>query len=358
VKKLYCFLTVLVGFLIFSLQPFGMRWRAFLVIATMLVMLQLPGCAELARARTARWILPGPRPFTVAQARHWLSALLLVWLGLLTWAEASPGGQIPLSQRRPEAIRVVTWNILRGCDRGPPWLRGDWPVRQKALAQALDGVQPDVLCVQEALSGQLGFLDRVLPAHHRVGVGREDGEEKGEHCAIFFDSVRFEKLDAGTFWLEEPSDRPAGWRLGGPKRICTWLRLRDNQTGANFRICNVHLYLTERSRQRAVRLILKRLAPLDSSEPLLLAGDFNATDEAPSRRLFALAGLESTAARAKVPVRPTYQFYGIRLRSLDEILADARWTVHDHQVLDVKPGNCYPSDHFGVMADLALKGGF
>jgi endonuclease/exonuclease/phosphatase family metal-dependent hydrolase len=287
-------------------------------------------------------------------ARRWLPAPLIIWLGLIAWAEASPGGLIQPSSRRPDEIRVVTWNILRGCDGGPPWLRGDWPVRKQALAIALEAVQPDILCVQEALPGQLAFLEQALPAHHRAGVGRDDGKDRGEHCAIFFDGLRFGKLDEGTFWLEEPSDRPAGWRFSGPKRICTWVRLRDNRTGISFRVCNTHLYLTERSRQRAVRLILKQLDRFDPPEPLLLAGDFNAGADSPSRRLFALAGLESTAKRANVRTRPTYQFYGIRLRNLDEILADPRWVVHDHRVLDFKPGNRYPSDHFGVLAVLTL----
>ena len=188
-----------------------------------------------------------------------------------------------------------------------------------------------------------------------MGVGRDDGNAGGEHCAIFFDRDRFEKLEEGTFWLEEPSDRPAGWRLSGPKRICTWVRLRDRSTGRTFRVCNTHLYLTEREPQRAVRLILEHIERFDPAEPLLLAGDFNATEHVsqPSAVRPGRAGIdrESRGARA----RPTYQFYGIRLRSLDEILADSSWTVLDHQVLDVKPGNRYPSDHFGVMADLTLE---
>ena len=84
-----------------------------------------------------------------------------------------------------------------------------------------------------------------------------------------------------------------------------------------------------------------------------MTGDFNAGPATPSRRLFDAAGLNSTAELSSVPPgAPTYQFYGIRLRSLDEILVDHRWHVLDRRVLDVKPENTFPSDHFGVMADL------
>jgi hypothetical protein len=35
---------------------------------------------------------------------------------------------------------------------------------------------------------------------------------------------------------------------------------------------------------------------------------------------------------------------------------DAAWEVINHRVLVGKPGNTFPSDHFGVMADLAWRG--
>ena len=42
----------------------------------------------------------------------------------------------------------------------------------------------------------------------------------------------------------------------------------------------------------------------------------------------------------------------IRLRRLDDILVNRGWRVESHFVLDAKPDNIFPSDHFGVMADL------
>jgi endonuclease/exonuclease/phosphatase family metal-dependent hydrolase len=349
-----CAMTAGMGFLIFSLQPFGLRWPTFVGVAATLVVLQVGRRPRSLPRDSPPSNMRGPRQSIRVLGRRLLSALCLIWLCLIAWAEASPGRVVQPPPRQPEEIRVVTWNILRGCDGGPPWLRGDWSSRKPALATALEAVQPDILCVQEALPGQLCFLEQTLPNHHRVGAGRDDGKDKGEHCAIFFDRRRFEKLADGTFWLEEPTDQPASWRLSGPKRICTWVSLHDQSSGGTFRVCNTHLYLTEPSRQRAARLILDHLRRFEPAEPIVLAGDFNATESAPSRRLFTLAGLESTAELARVSAGPTYQFYGIQLRGLDEILADSRWIVHAHLVLDVKPDNRFPSDHFGVMADLIL----
>jgi endonuclease/exonuclease/phosphatase family metal-dependent hydrolase len=48
------------------------------------------------------------------------------------------------------------------------------------------------------------------------------------------------------------------------------------------------------------------------------------------------------------------QLYGIGLRCIDGILVNRQWRVHEHRVLRVKPHNTFPSDHFGLLADLAL----
>jgi endonuclease/exonuclease/phosphatase family metal-dependent hydrolase len=277
------------------------------------------------------------------------------WLGLIAWSALSPGGVMPAPKDDSAAVRILTWNILLGAEGGPPWGRHGWSVRKPALRAALKAAAPDILCVQEALDGQVKFLEAELPRHRRVGVGRDDGRSAGEHCAIFFDAGRFQQLDGGTFWLEEPADEPPDRLALGPKRICTWVRLRDRSSGRTFRIYNTHLYLTERARLPAVRSILARVRSGDPSDPLLVAGDFNAAPEATSRRLFSKAGLMSAAELAGEPARqPTYQFYGIRLGSLDGLYLGRGWRPKAYRVVDVKPGNTFPSDHFGVLADLRM----
>lgn len=291
----------------------------------------------------------------LGRARKPFLALLACWLGLMAWSNLSPGGPAPGPKTDPASIRVVTWNILRGEEDGPPWKQFSWPARRHALRAALRDAQPDVLCVQEALPGQVAFLEEALPTHARIGVGRDDGRAAGEHCAICVRRDRFEVLDEGTFWLDEPRDEPGAARGLRVKRICTWVRLRDRTSGRALRVYNTHSYLTEKARLRAARVVLDHIAAGDRTDGLIVAGDFNAPPGAPSRRLFADAGLADSAELDRRPAgTPTYQWYGIRLRCLDGILVGPGWQVRRHHILDVKPDNIYPSDHFGVLADLAL----
>jgi endonuclease/exonuclease/phosphatase family metal-dependent hydrolase len=342
---------------VFVLQPYGQRTWTFLAVAAVLASLALslrPGSGPWGALRFSR----AERPLggSLRFGRTTLIAVLTCWLGLIAWSGWSPGGALPAPQSDPDVIRVVTWNILHGTERGLPWDRFGWPVRRAALETTLEAMMPDILCVQEALSEQVAAVAGMLPGHHRVGVGRDDGRSGGEYCAIYLDRGRFEQLDEGTFWLEEPIDQPPARLTGGPKRICTWVRLRDRRSGHCLRVYNTHFPLTEAARRQAARIVLARIAQGEPADAVLVAGDFNAGPSDSCRRLLDESGLRASAVLAgESSPSPTYQFYGIRFRSLDEILVDRAWRVVRHRVLDVKPGNTFPSDHFGVLADLRLQ---
>jgi endonuclease/exonuclease/phosphatase family metal-dependent hydrolase len=345
---------------IYYVATCGFGWFAFgavaVLLAALLVLprLRRPADAAPPTGRTRWWR-------RLCGAARALSAVMLaVWLGLIAWSELTPGGPMPPGPE-PGAVRVLTWNILHGSDDGLPWQQQNWPSRKHALAAVLREARPDILCVQEARPEQVAFLEKTLAGYKRVGVGREDGRGKGEHCAIFFRLDRFQAIADGTFWLEEPADQPAGpgrW----VKRTCTWVRLRERARGRTLRVYNAHLpgrtaaAVRGQSRLSASRIVLDHIKTGDPSDAVVLVGDFNAGPDAPSRRVFAEVGLRETATLAgKQAAPPTYQFYGLRLGSLDGILVGPGWGVSRHAVVDVKPDGVFPSDHFGVLADLTLS---
>ncbi|WP_337176338.1 endonuclease/exonuclease/phosphatase family protein [Paludisphaera sp.] len=339
------FATLVGGaWVIWTFQPFGHRDRVVTAACSLLAGLawglRLRG-GPPARRRVPRWL-----PWVVIGE-------LIVWAGLIAWSIVSPGGPIPSPKADPGDVRVLTWNILHGKDAGPPWVRRGWPARKHPLGTALRAAGPDILGVQEALIGQLEFIDAVLPRHRRVGVGRDDGRSGGEHCAIYYDADRFDLLDGGTFWLDEPADAPPRDLDPLPKRTCSWARLRDRRGGRALRVYNTHWYLTEGPRLRAARIMMERVSSGDASDAVLVVGDFNATPLAPSRAPFRAAGLVSAAELAGEPVGlPTHHFYGIRLRGLDDVYLGRSWRRVAYRIVDAKPGNIFPSDHFGILVDL------
>lgn len=321
--------------------------------------------AMIAAAVSLPWhkSLPGHKPLSRGRRRYErfnrrvrqsFIVLLVIWLGLLAWLAFCPGGSNPPAKAEADFIRVVTWNIHIGQDKGPPWKQFDWRRRKHALQEALEQAQPDILCVQEESRKQVEFLEKTLQAFGRIGVG-SNGGSSGEHCSIYFNRDRFTEMDGGTFWLTESANEPKPRSALDFNRICTWVRLRDQVSGRTFRVYNTHFPLTEEARQTAARIIVKQIAEGDPTDAIVLTGDFNASPSASSRRLLLEAGLDETASRAGKPVgEPTFQLYGIGLWNLDGILVNAKWDVLNHRIVDIKPRNVFPSDHFAVLADLAM----
>jgi endonuclease/exonuclease/phosphatase family metal-dependent hydrolase len=340
----------------FFLQPYGQRIWLSLVLGASLAIIIIASRTILRKSASSVTRIRARFTGPVRLGANVLGGTLIGWLGLIGWSSLSAGGAMPPGKSDAQIIRVVTWNILHGTEAGLPWNKFGWPVRKGALEAVLRATAPDILCVQEALDVQVIGLASFLARHGHVGVGRDDGRSAGEYCAIFFDRRRFEQLDNGTFWLEEPTNVPPQSTLLGPKRICTWVRLRDRTIGRPLRVYNAHSYLSEKARLKASRIIIARIDAGDPADAVLVTADFNAEAHAPSRLLFENAGLESSARLAGASLHiPTYQFYGIRLSSFDDVLVNGSWQVRARQVLDAKPGNTFPSDHFGVMADLTLK---
>ncbi len=336
-----------------GLPAFGLQGWALAAVAGLLAPLLLAPRRKRPAAPTTRqlWLCR-----ILRGGRLLFSVVLAGWLALLVWLALGPGGPAPPGKADSDLVRVVTWNIHCGQDHGLPWKQFDWPARKHALRSALEQARPDILCVQEATPVQVAFLEKVLPEHGRVGIGRDGAAAGGEHCAVFFHRERFAHLAGDTFWLEEPTDQPRAGSALDVKRICTWVRLRDRPSGRTLRIYNTHLYLTEAPRRTAVRLILDHIAAGDPKDAVLLTADFNASPSAPSRRLFLDAGLADSAALAgRRPGTPTFQLYGFGLWCIDGILVDSHWHVANHLVLRVKPHNTFPSDHFALLADLELR---
>jgi hypothetical protein len=74
--------------------------------------------------------------------------------------------------------------------------------------------QLDIVGFQEVLHNQLLDLSALLgPGYGLVGVGRDDGKERGEYAPIFWNKDKFELVRWKTIWLSPTPDQPGskGW---------------------------------------------------------------------------------------------------------------------------------------------------
>ena len=263
-----------------------------------------------------------------------------------------------------EPIQVMSFNLRLNVASDSA---DAWPYRREAAAEIIRDA--DLVGVQEAQPEMLEELRERLPGFSRIGVGR-DADRGGEHSAILYRTDRFELLDEGTFWLSETPEVPGstGWDAALP-RIATWGRFRDRQTGTAFLHVNTHFdHVGEEARRESARLLVARTAALAGDLPVLLTGDFNATDDSDVyRTLTEGTGLrDARLATEAPPTGPaaTWNAFGSAPldRRIDLVFVRGPAHVQAFATLDQTIGTVLgtdsarlPSDHYPVVATVTLE---
>ena len=137
------------------------------------------------------------------------------------------------SNYQPTSITVASYN-LRNANGGDSINGNGWGQRYPVIAQIVQYHDFDIFGTQECFIHQLKDMKEALPGYDYIGVGRDDGKEKGEHSAIFYRTDKFDVIEKGDFWLSETPDVPSkGWDAVLP-RICSWGHFKCKDTGFEF----------------------------------------------------------------------------------------------------------------------------
>lgn len=157
----------------------------------------------------------------------------------------------------------------------------NWNLRKEEMVSLIMESAPDFLGIQEGLRDQVVYLDHELKAYSFIGVGRDDGKEKGEYAAIFYQPDNYQVIESGTFWLSDTPDRPSvGWDAS-MERICTYGLFENRNTKTKAWVFNTHFdHIGVNARAQSAALILRKIALLNQNAvPVVLMGDFNLTPD-------------------------------------------------------------------------------
>lgn len=259
---------------------------------------------------------------------------------------------------RKTTITLMTYNIRMNTEADGV---NAWPLRKDKVTGLLKFHEADLFGVQEALPEQVKDLEAAFPDFEHVGVGRDDGIDKGEHMCIFFRKSRFEKLADGNFWLNENPDKPGlGWDAAC-NRTCTWIKLKDKITGKIFYHFNTHLdHRGATARLEGARLILKKMNELNIQHlPLVFTGDFNSVKSGDPIQTILKVLSDSREKCLTIPYGPegTSGGFDVKLmpRIIDYIFINDQVKVLRHGFLTDSWGLYYPSDHLPVLAEVTLN---
>jgi endonuclease/exonuclease/phosphatase family metal-dependent hydrolase len=262
-------------------------------------------------------------------------------------------------------VRVMSYNIRYGTAQDG---ENHWDNRKEFLVETIQAFDPDLLGTQETLGFQRDYLAEKLAGYEVLGVGRDDGGEKGEMTALYFKRDRFEKLDGGHFWLSETPDKPGSksWDTA-LTRMVTWVELRDRRQPKVKPLVFFNTHFDHRGQQARLEsalLLRRRVTERAAQRRVIVTGDFNTGQDSPPYRAF--FGADGNIAS---PLRDAYRLRHPELTTgegtfssfkagaaggprIDWIGVSAEWLVLEASIDRTERRGRTPSDHFAVTAIL------
>lgn len=285
-------------------------------------------------------------------------------------------------QLKAQKLIVATYNI-RNANKSDSLEGNGWGQRLPQIAGLIRFNDFEVFGTQEVLHHQLTDLLADLPGYGYVGVGRDDGKEKGEYAAIFFKKDRLDTIKSGHFWLSPITDRPnRAWDAALP-RICTWAYFKDKQSRLKFWYFNLHMdHKGVLARKNSTLVVLSKIKELTHGEPVILTGDFNMDQTSESYSTIDQSGMLRDAfelAEIRYASNGTFNAFNTNLETksrIDHIFITKNINVKRYGILtdtyrsaitdstQIRSGNFpkeysfqhsqarTPSDHFPVKVEL------
>ncbi len=282
-------------------------------------------------------------------------------------------------------LTMATFN-LRNDNKSDDEKGNGWAIRGNYCADMIRFHGFDIFGTQELKKNQIQDMLMRLPGYDYIGVARDDGKEKGEYSAIFYDTEKIEVLDQGNFWLAEDTTYPhLGWDAVCI-RICTWGKFKIKKNGFTFLYYNLHMdHRGVKARAESAKLILKKIKELPEKIPFILSGDFNVDQTSESYLLLNNSGVVKDAYElAEFRYAPNGTFNGFKTdrfadKRIDHIFLTNEFKVKKYGILTdtyrsertseetkeiakefPKEVNLYkniartPSDHFPVVLKLEI----
>lgn len=276
---------------------------------------------------------------------------------ILFFATAVPSQNAFAQQNTSNGLRIMSFNIRLGIvDDG----ENSWKYRSEYLCQTIEKFNPELLGLQEAFLFQIDEILKHFPDLALVGVGRDDGKQRGEYSCILYDKTRFKVDTTETFWFSDTPDIPGSKHWGNNiTRICTWAKFTDSKTKGKFYYYNVHLdHESQPSREKSTELLLAKMNMQKEKLPTILTGDFNCGEDNPAIRTILSGGLTDTYRIKNRKSKEEGTFHAFKGNKdgerIDFVFTSKHIKTKLSGIIRDSYNGKFPSDHFPVTAVLEL----
>lgn len=262
--------------------------------------------------------------------------------------------------QRTQSIRAMSYNIRCGSCENESDVN-HWSRRKFLVADVIRRSRVDVVGLQEMELFQARSLAALLGDFDWVGVGRDDGAEKGEINAVFVRRSSFSISAYKTLWLSSTPEHPSvGWDAA-LNRTVTVANLKSRTTGQGLIFLNTHFdHIGARAREESAALISRVVAGLSGETPKILAGDLNDIPNFQGYESLTLQ-MRDAAAATRTPATGgdiTFNGFGSDLKpdnKIDYLFVSPDQEVKSHHVITDLYDGLYPSDHFPVVMEVTLR---
>lgn len=272
------------------------------------------------------------------------------------------------------SIRLLTHNI-RYATSSPFTGEKPWADRKSLLINELKyntlHSSESFICLQEVLHGQIVDIMNGLGSDWTfIGVGRDDGREKGEYSPIIYRKAVWELEQWRTVWLnEDGSVGKKGWDAGSVRIVTIGHFKHIASKKKVLGLCTHFDNSGAVSRRESAKIIEKLIGSETTANgtekvPFWLAGDLNSETSGEAYQI--LNGKDSVMRDAKELAgwkygnQYTFTGFGDEKELIDFVFLGPKggsgWEVQGYSVLANRfDDGVYNSDHRAVVMDGVLK---
>jgi endonuclease/exonuclease/phosphatase family metal-dependent hydrolase len=206
-------------------------------------------------------------------------------------------------------------------------------------------------------------MKELLPRYDYYGVkrGGDEKEETSEMSGIFYLKDKFELVESDTFWISETPEKESKFHDAACYRICSFVVLRNKNTGKLLAHFNTHLdHVSTEAQNLGGSLIAEKVGEIKSKYgeiATVITGDFNQFPD--GLAIKALEGKGFVKASDTVEngnTTNTYHGWG-RVNDeppIDFIFTDKSVKISNYKVHDQKMDKSFVSDHFMITAEVEM----
>lgn len=250
-------------------------------------------------------------------------------------------------------MKIISFNIRNSNDPNGNTIAE----RAPRLFTITDPYNADIICLQECVPEWKKHILKHYRGQYRIYLRYRAKGQKKEGLALLWRKDRFRCIKKGRFWLSNTPEKPSlGWDdKYRCNRMCMYAILKDKVSGVTFCVINAHFGFGEIAQIKSAQLVTEYAKRICTC-PVTVIGDFNMTSQTAGYAAMTSHFQDANMQTAQ-DSKSTYHGYHpetVRDSQIDFCFIDRYIEPKDFKIIDDNINGMFPSDHFGIYAELLI----